>query len=104
MAASGESRVQASRTGGTEPSWSADGRELFFRREQAFLSVAIPAGMGDALGEERVLFTLPTRVGFRDRSYAVLKDVRFLVMLADESAEPAPVNVLLNRMSALSAR
>ena len=103
MAASGGSRVQLSRAGGTEPVWSADGRELVFRREQTFMSVAVPAG-SDRLGDERVLFSLPTRPGLRDFSYALLRDGRFLVLLAEETAGSSPVTVLLNRLTAIGTR
>jgi Tol biopolymer transport system component len=52
--------VRVSRDGGTEPRWSHDGRELFYRQDGAMMAVAVD-GSGDTLsfGPAVPLFTAP---------------------------------------------
>jgi hypothetical protein len=50
---------QVSTGGGTEPKWSRDGREIFYRsRLDSLVSVPMLPGAAFALGEERALFSL----------------------------------------------
>jgi eukaryotic-like serine/threonine-protein kinase len=66
-------RWQVSRTGGTEPLWSRDGRELFYRDGQGGLvAAAITPGPAFVIGEQRVLF--PTR-GLAASIYHRLYDI-----------------------------
>jgi eukaryotic-like serine/threonine-protein kinase len=69
-------RWQVSRSGGSEPLWSRDGRELFYRDGQGgFVAAAMAPGTAFTIGEQRVLF--PTRglaASVFHRSYDVTPD------------------------------
>jgi eukaryotic-like serine/threonine-protein kinase len=72
----GTGRRVASRDGGTEPAWSPDGRELFFKRGDTLQVVrVVAAATGIELSAQRALF--PVAEYFADRnhtSYAVAPD------------------------------
>jgi eukaryotic-like serine/threonine-protein kinase len=71
-----------SRDGGTEPLWSRDGRELFFRNGTAMLAVAVDAEASPAFGLPTQLFDLllyDATTPLSGRSYDVAADGRFLM-------------------------
>jgi serine/threonine-protein kinase len=72
-------RWQVSLTGGTEPVWSPDGRELFYRSEdQQLVAVAIDAGPAFRILSRRTLFsTRPYHRDTRHYAYAVGPDRSF---------------------------
>ena len=45
-----------SREGGAEPTWSPDGRELFFRQGRKMMVVTVHTGTTFTVGEPRLLF------------------------------------------------
>jgi hypothetical protein len=50
---------QVSTAGGTQPKWSRDGREIYYRSQQdSLVVVPLLPGAGFALGDERSLFSL----------------------------------------------
>ena len=88
----------ASTDGGTEPVWSADGRELFYRRGNEFFAVDVLEVEPDVgLGEPQLLFEgslMPTRVG--PANYDVSRDGRFVMVEHGSSTAPTSVVVVLN--------
>ena len=79
---------QVSTARGGLPRWSADGKQLFFRRANSIFVVDMTA----ADAEPRLLFET-------DRSFStfeVAPDGRFLVAMNDESAEQVPTRVIVN--------
>ena len=50
-------RVQISASGGTQPVWSSNGRELFFRNGDELLAVSVTAGATFSAGKPLVLFS-----------------------------------------------
>ena len=68
--------------GGDEPAWSADGKELYFRRGPDMMAVRVPApGAVGGWPPAQVLFTGGfARDHFGDQSYDVTRDGRFLMM------------------------
>jgi Tol biopolymer transport system component len=70
-------RWQVSTDGGVDPKWSADGRELFYRRDGAVMSVAI----GDDPGTSRPvkLFEGDYVRGTGSKTWDVAPDGRFLM-------------------------
>lgn len=82
-------RWKVSARGGQEPVWSADGRELFFRREHRMLAVPIdpiadpPVGAAQILFESRYLLEL-NNPAFAN--YDVGADRRFLMISSDSGA------------------
>ena len=53
----GAGQWQISTSGGVGPRWSADGRELFFRRGEVQMVVPIETTSGFRAGQERALFS-----------------------------------------------
>jgi dipeptidyl aminopeptidase/acylaminoacyl peptidase len=94
--------VQVTRDGGDAPTWSADGRELFFVRSQGLYAVGFADGHP---GEARQLIGLRQR-GHRNgligpstfgRSYDVARDGRFLMTQLDANIPNATeYQVVLN--------
>jgi hypothetical protein len=86
--------VRVSRSGGREPVWSRDGRELFYRRDDTILAVAVEKA-GEALSFKAAveLFKEPSYVRsptLLARSYDVAPDGRFLMIQQTGGANSAP--------------
>ena len=79
---------QVSRDGGAEPSWSADGDELFYRSDVgAMVAVPFRSAPELSIGRPQELFGDEfLREEFRNTSYAVSPDGRFLMLSADEAS------------------
>ena len=75
------SKRLVSRGGGTEPRWSRNGRELFFKSGGQLMSVAVPPGPSFLPGDPHPLFSL---AGFREArnrpQYDVAPDGRFVMI------------------------
>ena len=95
----GGDRIQVSIEGGSQPRWSADGRELFFRSADQMLRVSVGNAARLNVSRPVVLF----RLQFGD-GYSVARDGRFLVAQRDPDAPPTRVNVILNWFDELRAR
>ncbi len=88
-----------SREGGSEPMWSREGRELFYRAGNRLMGVNFIAGTPPRLGAARVVFEGPFEPGTADRAnYDVGAGLQQFVMLAGsgQSAAPGEFHVLLN--------
>ena len=81
-------KTTISNAGGKQPSWSRDGRELFYRQEDAMMVVPVGTDPTGA-GAPRRLFDFP-RASYGDDpnrvQYDVAADGRFLAVRADERA------------------
>jgi Tol biopolymer transport system component len=92
-------RWQISTEGGEEPHWSPDMRELYYRNNDLFLSVAVETRLAFQVGAPKKLFggiyNLRSNSGV---SYDVdPKGGRFLMIRpAEESTAPAEVRVVVN--------
>jgi Tol biopolymer transport system component len=98
-------RVQVSIAGGTEPVWSHDGRELFYRNENEEL-VAITLARGPALRVEsrRVLFsTRPYHSDTRHSAYVAAPDGAFY-FFQRTTAPNARLVLILNWLSELKTK
>ena len=80
-------RVRVTTAGGTEPRWSADGRELFFRRDSEIHAVAF-AGL-----EVRSTVRL-FDAGSTIRSYDVSRDGRFVINVPADTHAPAAATLV----------
>jgi serine/threonine-protein kinase len=77
----GSARWQVSTGGGTEPVWSRDGRELFYRSGSAFMAAPIEADEAIHVGQREVLFEAPYFRKMRWAQYDVHPDGdRFVVV------------------------
>lgn len=99
----GVGRWQVSSGGGSQPLWSRDGRELFYRRpDGAVMSVPVTTGPGGfEAGGPRALFVDPSYSGAGTqgggRTYDVAPDGRRFLMLKQlQSPVPTQVVVVLN--------
>jgi Tol biopolymer transport system component len=82
----GQKRL-VSAVGGRAPRWRADGRELYFRRDDAMLAVGITPGPQLVVTAPRVLFTGDYVSDDRGPSWDVLPDGQGFLMIKD-LAEP----------------
>ena len=82
-------RLRVTTSGGTEPRWSTDGRELFFRRGSALHAVRFRDREIESITP---LFDLGNPI----RSYDVSRDGRFLVNLPAASQPAAPPTMISN--------
>ena len=96
-------RWQVSNTGGRQPLWRADGKELFFvSDERKFYAVDVSARSGSfEFGTPTFLFDMPANVWNSRNSYVPSRDgQRFLVNTLLE-VDDAPINVVHNWRAAL---
>jgi Tol biopolymer transport system component len=94
----GRGRWLASSGGGTEPLWSADGRELFYRNGDAMMAVPILWTPRFDVGAPQVLFERRFKTGIYDSlSYDVAADGReFLMIERQLELVPNQLHVVLN--------
>jgi Tol biopolymer transport system component len=102
-----EEAVAVSTEGGGEPKWSPDGKELFYRRGDAFFVVNVNTGGGLSVGDARKLFEMPAAWGrsANRAGYAVSSDgKRFLILRPDPRAIPTQINVVTHWFDELKAK
>ena len=72
--------IQISNAGGSEPAWSRDGNEIFFRSGQRMFSVRVKVSETQIVPDKPVqLFERPFGNAAGSRSYDVARDGRFLI-------------------------
>ena len=89
---------QVSTSGGYEPRWRRDGREIYYLSEQRIL-MAVPVGPGPSFGVPKPLFQthVPVGVNTLRANYAPANDgQRFLVNTQTADPAPNPITVVLN--------
>jgi serine/threonine-protein kinase len=87
--------------GGTEPMWSRDSKEIFYRNGEKMMAVAISTEPELAPAKPTLLFegryeTGQFYPGFRSTNYDVTADGRFVMIRSEESSESTQINVVLN--------
>jgi serine/threonine-protein kinase len=97
-------KTQVSRSGGTEPAWSADGRELFYRDPQNLVSVSVQTTPTFAVLGSRALFRDAGYTHSPDRaSYDVHPSGQWFVM-SRSLATKAELVLVLNWLSEVQAK
>jgi len=94
-----EETWRVSTSGGQQPTWSRDGKEIFFVSPDGRLMVAPVsiAGATPSIGPPQPLFRSPVRLNSVTNQYAVTADgQRFLFALPTEDFDAEPFRVLLN--------
>jgi Tol biopolymer transport system component len=94
-----EEAWRVSTSGGQQPTWSRDGKEIFFVSPDGRLMAAPVAVAGTTLsiGVPQALFHSPVRLNSVTNQYAVSADgQRFLVAVPTEDFDAEPFRVLLN--------
>jgi eukaryotic-like serine/threonine-protein kinase len=90
---SGEERFLVSVDGGMHPTWSRNGRELFYLSAQRRLAaVSVESGGTLRVGSPHILFQMPLNADL----YEVAADGRFLTAAPPEQQQRSPINVVLN--------
>ena len=103
-----EGKWAVSNGGGREPVWSADGREIFYRRGDGIYAVPVTAGAEFTSGESALLFRIRASVfdgpsGHRD--WDVSHDgKRFIFLRSAQETEAFTLTTLLNVADALKKR
>jgi len=96
----GGGKYQISTAGATEPVWSRDGRELFYRNGNKMMAVAVSTQPAFSAGKPTVLFdsAVYDRISTTPDYDVSLDGQRFLMLKPSEAAEAAPtqINVVLN--------
>jgi Tol biopolymer transport system component len=93
-----------STTGGYEPRWRADGREIYFLSEDRKLMVA-SVGPGPSFGVPRALFQTrvpPGVTAFRTHYIPTRDGTRFLVNTGNSDEPPVSITVVLNWLSGIA--
>jgi Tol biopolymer transport system component len=102
--------VRVSRSGGYEPRWSADGRELFYLQGSSMMAVAVEAEDDFSFGAGVQLFDASYLVLSQPfvRTYDVARDGRFLMIESDGgtagAAAPSSFVVVQNWAEELKQR
>jgi serine/threonine-protein kinase len=99
----GDARYQISATGGTNPTWNRNGRELFYLdAEGNMVAVPVLAGATFQTGQPRVLFgTGPYESNPWGRMYDVAPDGQRFVMIRGETDAAVHVVIVFNFLAEL---
>jgi hypothetical protein len=82
-------------SGGAQPRWGRDGRELFFvSPDRHLIAVAIRTSPALSIGQLVPLFRLPEARSWKD--YDVAADHRFLAIVTDVLGDEQPLTVVTN--------
>ena len=98
----GSGRWLISAAGGTEPRWSRDGKELFYRNADTLFAVRVesPSQSGFAAGERTALFTGNFLHNPRHANYDVHADGQRFIFLAGENEDSGELVLVQNVMAA----
>jgi len=86
-------RVPVSVQGGTEPAWSRDGRELFYRSGDSLMVASVALSLNFAVAGRRRLFTGFFLSSRRFREYDVTPDGQHFVMIRGGAAQSSLIVV-----------
>jgi Tol biopolymer transport system component len=94
---------QVSSTGGTEPHWRADGKELYYRSaDQKLMAVDVTTGATFEAGVPKALFGVHLENGLARNRFLPSRDgQRFLLVATPARESMTPTTVVLNWMADL---
>ena len=99
--------IQISTAGGSEPVWSRDGGELYYRDGSRLMAVTLPAKSPEKASAPRALFEGPfdrMPIGGGMANYDVSPDgSRFVMVRRKAGAAPRSIDLVLNWPAALAA-
>ena len=82
--------------GGTEPRWSADGRELFYRLGDKMMVVEVQSEPAFTSGRPQLVFEGPYLLGTSVANYDISPDGQRFLMIKVEEGQQDQINVVLN--------
>ena len=94
--------VQVSDSGGTEPSWSSDGRHIYYRARAALMAAETAPAPGGTPPRRR--FADFYDATMKHRNYDVSRDGRTFLMIAPSTAANPEVVLVLDFLTELRAR
>jgi dipeptidyl aminopeptidase/acylaminoacyl peptidase len=95
---------QVSTSGGVEPTWRSDGKELYFVSGDSIMSADVrPSGTSLAIGTPHALFQTKLPRMERNR-FVVSPDGRKFLVVVSADQEPNSITVMLNWRSILNTR
>ena len=98
-------RIQVSTSGGVQPLWRADSRELFYLSPDGkMMSVDFAPGMPPRIGKPRSLFQTNIRPAYTPPLYCPTPDGKRFLLLESDQPDPSNLNVLLHWDANLRAR
>jgi serine/threonine-protein kinase len=93
----GDEKWSISTDGGTEPQWSPNGRELFYRNGYKMMAVSVDLGATLSAERPSLLFEAAYTVdGAGHPAYDVSNDGQRFLMIQESVAERTQINVVLN--------
>jgi len=96
---------RVSRSGGSEPRWARDGRELFYKSSGRLMAVDVEPGPTLTIGSPHALFSvLPYRSANNRQQYDVSPDGRHFVMIRNATEGPETVVYVEHWLSELRAK
>ena len=96
--------IQMSDNGGDEPVWAPDGRELFYRNGNRFMTVALSENPINNPSPPQELFQGDFEridIGGNNSNYDVSSDGRFVMIRRKNPLRPTVINIVLNWSEAL---
>jgi hypothetical protein len=91
--------------GGTDPVWSGDGGELFYRKDNEMMAVSVARTAEFSASRPQRLFEIRFDVGDNGPSYDVSRDGKWFVMpRSDRGPAPVELHVVLNWFGEVTAR
>ena len=98
-------RWVASTAGGSEPKWSRDGTELFFRQQDEMMAVPFDPEGDTPVGVPQSLFRLRSPIGaWMVPNYDVTDDGRFVMLVGDQDVPPSQLVIVVNWFEELKQR
>jgi eukaryotic-like serine/threonine-protein kinase len=98
-------KVPISTTGGTQPRWSRDGKELFYLApDRKLMAVTVKAGATFEVESPRPLFQTTLDPSAFRQAYAVSADGNRFLLNAQIESVPQPLTVVLNWPALMSAK
>ena len=92
-------RWQVSSSGGGEPRWRPDGKELFYRSADTLIAVQVQTRPGFAVGKRRALFTGNYVSNTRHATYDVHPDGQRFVFITGDRTEATDLILVQNLFS-----
>jgi eukaryotic-like serine/threonine-protein kinase len=96
----GAGRWVISAAGGSEPRWSRDGRELFYRNADTLFAVQVQTRSGFTVGARTALFTGPFLQNPRHATYDVHPDEQRFIFITSDGDDSAELMLVQNAMAA----
>jgi dipeptidyl aminopeptidase/acylaminoacyl peptidase len=91
--------------GGTDPVWSSDGRELFYRKDDDVMRVAVVVSSNFSAGQPERLFAIRSAAAENGPNYDISRDGKwFVVPGGDDKQGAAELHLVLNWFREVKAR